>query len=224
MKLLALLGAVAVAAVGVTTARGEEANTLIATVGPGFTIGLTDAGGRPVTRVAAGTYTIVVHDLSDIHNFVLANKPDGLRVRIDSGVEFVGDRSFTVDLLAGEYGYACSPHWQTMNGSLSVFRETTTPPPPGRIAITAVRLPVTLLPRAGRSFSVRAVTLTLSDGGRVRPTTLTASASIAGKRVAPSGPLTWRLPRTSTGASLLVAIRASYGEARATRTVRLRIR
>ncbi|HEV3480516.1 MAG TPA: hypothetical protein VG144_13855 [Gaiellaceae bacterium] len=44
---------------------------LIGTVGPGTTITLTDAAGTPVTSIAAGTYDVLVRDLSSSHNFHL---------------------------------------------------------------------------------------------------------------------------------------------------------
>lgn len=39
----------------------------------GFNIALNDASGNLVTRLAPGTYTIVVHDRSALHNFHLAS-------------------------------------------------------------------------------------------------------------------------------------------------------
>src|SRR5207302_5821781 len=63
--------------------------TLTADVGAGdgFTIALVDANGDPVTTLAAGTYTIVVHDHSAFHNFHLHGP--GLDRSTDVG--FVGD-------------------------------------------------------------------------------------------------------------------------------------
>jgi hypothetical protein len=107
-------------------ARAHD-NVLVATVGPGFTIDLGDAGGKHVSSVPAGHYTIVVHDLSAEHNFVFADEA-GARVRIETEVEFVGDKSFEVDLTPGRYAYACAPHWQVMNGRLAAFPPSTTPP------------------------------------------------------------------------------------------------
>lgn len=107
------------------SASGEDLPRLVATVGPGFTIGLADANGARVDSIPSGRYELLVHDLSDLHNFVLGNKGTAERY-VDSGVEFVGDVTVTVDLPVGRYGYACSPHFEVMNGSLTVFRA---PPP-----------------------------------------------------------------------------------------------
>jgi hypothetical protein len=112
------------------TARGApEPGRLIATVGPDFTIRIDDAAGQRVSSVPEGAYTLLVRDLSAEHNFVLADKPAGLRLRIDSGVEFVGEKTFEIQLERGAYGYACSPHWQVMNGTLTVFPAPVTTPP-----------------------------------------------------------------------------------------------
>jgi plastocyanin len=125
--LVAVAAAFSLAAAAVVPAGAAEANVLVATVGPDFTIKLEDTDGKLVRSAPAGKYTLVVHDLSAEHNFVLANKPDGQRVRIDSGVEFIGDKTFEVDLAVGNYTYACSPHWQTMNGQLVVFPDVKPP-------------------------------------------------------------------------------------------------
>jgi len=109
-------------------AHADGDHTLVATVGPGYTIDLADASGKHVDVVPAGHYTLVVHDLSAEHNFVLANKPDGLRLRVETEVEFVGDRTFEIDLAPGPYAYACSPHWQVMNGRLTAIAPTVAKP------------------------------------------------------------------------------------------------
>ncbi|HEV8250693.1 MAG TPA: hypothetical protein VGQ15_12030 [Gaiellaceae bacterium] len=116
LLLLALL-------LAVWTSDSAEPGRLVGTVGPGFTIDLADANGNHVDTVVAGRYEILVHDLSDMHNFVLGNKATGERP-ITTGVEFVGDQTFTVDLVPGLYVYACSPHFDVMNGRLTVV-----PPP-----------------------------------------------------------------------------------------------
>jgi plastocyanin len=108
---------------------GADVPRLIGTVGPGFTIDLTDATGKHIDTVVEGRYELLVHDLSDIHNFVLGSKSTGERLATTE-VEFVGDRTFTIDLVPGRYAYACSPHFETMNGSLFVTTAATPPPPP----------------------------------------------------------------------------------------------
>jgi plastocyanin len=111
----------AIATLALLPVSSESAETpkLVGTVGPGFTIELTDAAGARVTSLVAGRYELLVHDLSDMHNFVLGSKSTGERLA-QTEVEFVGDRTFTIDLVPGLYVYACSPHFETMNGRLTV--------------------------------------------------------------------------------------------------------
>lgn len=124
MRWTALLVVTAIALVGARSA-GADTGHLVGTDGPGFTIGLTDANGNPVRQVVAGTYQILVHDLSDQHNFVLGEKATGDRP-VQTEVPFVGDMTFTVTLRPGLWVYACSAHWQTMNGELFVVPATLT--------------------------------------------------------------------------------------------------
>jgi len=123
-----VIAAVVVAVSGSSSARAEDA-TLTAIVGTndGFNITLDDASGQKVTRLAPGTYTIVVDDRSKIHNFHLASNDDPT-VDFRTDLEFVGEKSFTVTFRDNtRYAYACEPHWQTMNGEFFV---TNTPAPP----------------------------------------------------------------------------------------------
>jgi hypothetical protein len=121
---------VIVLALALVAGRGEGAETprLVGTVGPGFTIDLADASGAHVNSLVAGRYELLVHDLSDEHNFVLGSKATGQRLA-QTEVPFVGDMSFTVDLAPGFYVYACSPHFQTMNGSFTVVSPAPAPAP-----------------------------------------------------------------------------------------------
>jgi plastocyanin len=112
-----------------TGSANADVPRLIGTVGPGFTIDLADANGTHVNTLVEGRYELLVHDLSDIHNFVLGSKATGERLA-STEVEFVGDRTFTIDLVPGRYAYACSPHFETMNGSLFVTTAAAPPAPP----------------------------------------------------------------------------------------------
>lgn len=111
-----------VAAVAVATAALALPNTalaapkLFAKVGPGFDISLRTATGAKVTRLKAGTYTIVVTDRSgdDMHNFHLR----GPGVNRATGVPFVGRRVWTVTFRRGAtYRFVCDPHALAMHGS-----------------------------------------------------------------------------------------------------------
>ena len=107
VALAAIAGALAVSGRAPAATRG---NTLTATDGPGFTITLSK------TTVKAGTYTIVVHDKSNIHNFHLS----GPGVNKLTSTPWVGTKTWTVTLKKGTYRFVCDPHATTMKGVLRV--------------------------------------------------------------------------------------------------------
>jgi hypothetical protein len=92
-----------------------------------FNISLTGPTGAPVRNLDPGTYTLLVHDLSDIHNFHLFG-PGGVNVATD--VEGKGDFTFTVALVAGTYTFDCDAHAAEMKGSFTVGTPATTTPAP----------------------------------------------------------------------------------------------
>ena len=102
---------------GVAVGSGEV-TTLRGTVGPGFTINLTK-NGRKVTRLAPGTYRLVVSDRSSIHNFRL-EKSGGAFERSVTSVAFVGSKTITVRLTSGRWEYFCQPHKSSMKGHFTV--------------------------------------------------------------------------------------------------------
>ena len=107
----ATLAAIA-AALGVSglAPAATRNNTLIGTDGPGFTITMSKK------TVKAGTYTIVVHDKSNIHNFRLT----GPGVNKLTSVPWVGTKIWTVKLKKGIYRFVCDPHATVMKGVLRV--------------------------------------------------------------------------------------------------------
>jgi len=100
---------------------------LVGTVGPEFTISLTDAQGSPVTKLAPGAYEIEVTDLSDFHNFHLT----GPSVNEDTGVAFTGKVTWHVTLGDGNYVYVCDVHPSSMRGTFTAGTPPNTNPPPG---------------------------------------------------------------------------------------------
>ena len=86
--------------------------TLNGSVGPGFDISLEGTDG-----LTAGSYTLVVNDQSSSHNFHLTG-PGGVDVSTD--VSETGEKSFDIELQAGEYTFVCDPHASQMNGSFTV--------------------------------------------------------------------------------------------------------
>jgi plastocyanin len=112
---LALIAAVGAALV-LAASAGAATPKLTGTVGPGFTITLTK-GGKKVTTLKAGTYSITVSDKSNSHNFRL--KGPGLNKEI-TGVGFQGTKTVKVTLKKGTYTYVCDPHATIMKGSVKV--------------------------------------------------------------------------------------------------------
>ena len=119
-----------------------------------FVISLEDASGTPVTHLDPGTYTLVVHDHSALHNFRMFGPGTGDAVNVATDVDFVGDKTFTITLTAGTYTFNCDPHFTVMKGTFTVGTvppspPTTnpgpTPPPPKP---TAARLAASVGPGA----------------------------------------------------------------------------
>jgi plastocyanin len=110
-----LVATAAVAALLAVPAALAGTPTLTGTVGPGFTITLTQ-GGKKVGKLKAGKYVIKIADKSNIHNFHLT----GPGVDKKTGVGFKGSVTWTVTLKKGKYNYVCDPHASFMHGSFTV--------------------------------------------------------------------------------------------------------
>jgi plastocyanin len=91
-----------------STARMAVAK-LTGTVGPGFTITLTN-GGKIVRSLKPGKYQIKVADKSDMHNFHLK----GPGVDKKTSVEGTGTVTWKVTLKKGTYRFQCDVHAATM--------------------------------------------------------------------------------------------------------------
>jgi hypothetical protein len=150
--------------VPLSPAAASDEPVIVGTVGPGFTIDLKDTKGAEVVTLTPGRYHLIVHDLSSEHNFVMADEPAGRKFVIQTEVPFVGDSSFDLDLTAGNYAYACAPHFETMNGRFLVL--TPLPPPPKQLsgAVTAAGR-ATLTPRKVAAGPYR---LTVRDRSKAR--------------------------------------------------------
>ena len=123
MRTVAILAVALLLAGGAAAARADTP-TLTGNVGLGdsFTISLAGPDGKPVRNLAPGTYTLLVHDHSAIHDFHLFG-PGG--VDVSTTIEGVGDQTFTVTLVAGQYTYTCDAH-PSMIGRFTVGASTTT--------------------------------------------------------------------------------------------------
>ena len=98
---------------------------LVGTVGPGFTITLTQ-NGKKVTSLKAGAYTFRISDKASIHDFHLTGPSGFSRVgrpatkKDSDAVGWTGTVSFQIALKKGAYSYFCDPHRTTLKGSFKV--------------------------------------------------------------------------------------------------------
>jgi plastocyanin len=152
---LAVVVAAAVAVLLPSAAARADNPVLVATVGAGdgFNIAMRDSSGQRVTHVETGTYTIQVHDLSEIHNFHLL----GPGVDEATPVEEKQDVTWTATFQDGTYRFRCDAHATVMKGTFTAGTVTTPPP--------ATKLSASVGP--GRKISLRdqdGIKLTLVTG------------------------------------------------------------
>lgn len=174
-RLAAVTALALVAALGLLLAgvAGAEEIKLKGTVGPGFTITLTDASGARVGQLAPGDYELQVEDLSEEHNFHLR----GPGVDVSTSVAGMGEQTFRFTLRDGTYTYLCDPHPTSMRGSFNVGSgSATTAPPP---ATTGSKPPAASAPVGA--------TLVLTSG----PGFTITLKTVAGKKVTTLGPGTY---------------------------------
>jgi hypothetical protein len=81
-----------------------------------FVISLKDSSGAAVTHLDPGTYSIVVNDRSEIHDFHLR----GPGVDVATGISEVGTITWSVTLRDGTYTFVCDPHDTVMKGAFGV--------------------------------------------------------------------------------------------------------
>jgi plastocyanin len=109
--------AAALAAVVLASSASAAAPRLVGSTGPdgAFHITLTK-GGKKVTKLKAGKYTIVVKDIAKTHDFHLK----GPGVDKKTPVKGKGTWTWHVTLKAGTYRYTCDPHKALMTGTFKV--------------------------------------------------------------------------------------------------------
>jgi plastocyanin len=112
-----LLTALALVTTTLASARSEAVPTLKGTVGPGFTISLTQKGQK-VKTLKAGKYMLVIADKASIHNFTLQKGAGGGKQL--TTVPFVGTKKVAVTLTKGKWKYYCTPHESVMFGFFTV--------------------------------------------------------------------------------------------------------
>jgi len=145
--LLIVVGA-AVAAFVLSGSRAHaQGTTLHGTVGPAFNISLVDASGNPVSHLDPGTYTIVVDDKSEEHNFHLT----GTGVDQVTPIELLGTFTWTVTFTDANYTFRCDAHPTLMTRTFGVGNA---PPPTTTTTTTPKPPPVKLLGTVGPGSSI----------------------------------------------------------------------
>jgi hypothetical protein len=192
---IAVLLSIAVVA-GVGAARGDS-GTLTGTVGTNdaFSISLLGPSGSPVRNLDPGTYTLLLHDRSSIHNFHLSG-PGGVDVSTD--IDAIGDKTFTVTLVNGTYFFQCDPHSGQMHGSFTVGPVTTTttstPPPPVVRKVSASVGPGARIAAKGTvGLKAGAVKVVVVDSSKIDNFHLKGPGISKATGVAFTGTVTWRL-------------------------------
>jgi plastocyanin len=110
---LTILAAVAAALLLVGSAGAAMHPTLVGVVGKNnaYKITLT-FNNKLVKTLKAGTYTVVIHDDSSIHNYEL-DGPHGKSWKFTTP-SFRGTKTFTIKFVAGKYKAYCAPHESVM--------------------------------------------------------------------------------------------------------------
>jgi hypothetical protein len=113
-----LVGLVASVATAAAYAHGSARSVprLTATVCCAQTISLVDAHGHVVHKLTHGTYSIVVHDKSTMHDFHLT----GPGVNKSTSIGTTSSQTWRLKLKPGTYRYHCDAHPSTMHGSFRV--------------------------------------------------------------------------------------------------------
>jgi plastocyanin len=98
------------------TPSAKVGSRLILTVGPAATISLRTVGGRRVSLLRPGAYTVVARDRSAAHNARLRGAGAGRA----TGVGFVGTRTWRVGLRKGMLVVQCDEHPTSMRATVRV--------------------------------------------------------------------------------------------------------
>jgi hypothetical protein len=195
MVILAVVGVVL--GVGLGSARGSRADTqLIGDVGQGdsYSISLKDANGVAIKHLDPGTYTVVLRDHSDIHNFDL----NGPGVSVSTDITAIENKTVTVTLTDGTYFFVCDAHAGQMKGSFTVgsvtstTTTTSTPPPAPAAKLSGAIGPGTKLflkPTSG--LSAGKAKLVISDASATDGFKLSGPGVSRSTGVAFKGKVTW---------------------------------
>src|SRR4051794_5399381 len=120
---LASLAVVALTAAGSAFSHTSSTPTLKGVVGPGYSIKLTK-GGKKIESLKAGTYTFVITDRSNFHNFTIEReKPSKPKLELHAtGTGFMGTKTVKMTLKPGNWRFYCSVHESQMHGDFKVTK------------------------------------------------------------------------------------------------------
>ena len=197
-KLLVILALVGVLlGVGLGSARGSRADNpqLTGDVGQGdsYSISLKDANGQAVKHLDPGTYTVVLRDHSDLHNFDL----NGPGVSVSTDITAIENKTVTVTFTDGTYFFVCDAHAGQMKGSFTVgsvtsTTTTTATPPPAATTLAGAIGPGTRLSLKGTSgLSAGKAKLTIADASSTDGFKLIGPGVSRSTGVAFKGRVTW---------------------------------
>jgi hypothetical protein len=214
---LRALSVVALTALVVLPGARADNPTLVGTVGANdaFTISLAGPTGAPMQHLDPGTYTLVVHDQSQLHDFHLF----GPGVDVTTDVAGVGDATFTINLTDGVYRFVCDPHATVMKGSFAVGTAQLAPPPPTtRLGVTVSAAgKVTLVDADGVAADTAPAgkfVLVVRDRSKKAGFRLTGPGVTKATGAAFRGTATWRVTlkagRYAVGSTAAGAKRASF--------------
>jgi hypothetical protein len=118
---LAILAAASLTAAGSAFSHVSSTPTLKGVVGPGYSIKLTK-GGKKIESLKAGTYTFVISDRSNFHNFTVEReKPSRPKIEMHlTGTAFTGTKTVKMTLKRGSWSFYCSNHEAQMHGDFKV--------------------------------------------------------------------------------------------------------
>jgi hypothetical protein len=114
-----LVVAAAASALAASALARPAAPVLKGSVGPSYTISLTQ-NGHKVKTLKAGAYTVAVTDKGSDHSFVLEQVSGGKFEKTITGVGFRGKKSLAVRLTKGKWKFYCSMHESDMFGFFKV--------------------------------------------------------------------------------------------------------
>ena len=204
MRLRGLVALAAAAAFILVPAGGSSiaATELLGSVGPSFSIRMTNPDGSLLTRADPGTYDVVVRDLSLEHNFHLS----GPGVDRFTQVEETGTVTWTVTLVEGRYTFVCDPHSTTMRGAFVVGNPppepapdpTPTPVPAAKKLLLTVgpTATITLRNAAGkvlRGLKAGNYTIVVRDRSKLHNAHLLGKGVNRKSGLAATGTLTWKV-------------------------------